>query len=88
MTHDRMAVLQGMMSQGMIPVFFHSDVEVCLKVIQACANGGAKCIEFTNRGDFAANIFLDVARHFAKADPAYGRAVAEALGLAIQAPPL
>ena len=26
--------------------------------------------------------------HFAKADPAYGRAVAEALGLAIQAPPL
>ena len=69
MTHDRMAVLQGMMSQGMIPVFFHPDVEVCLKVIQACANGGAKCIEFTNRGDFAANIFLDVARHFAKADP-------------------
>ena len=30
MIHDRMAVLQGMMSQGMIPVFFHSDVEVCL----------------------------------------------------------
>ena len=69
MTHDRMAVLQAMMSQGMIPVFFHPDVEVCLKVIQACANGGAKCIEFTNRGDFAFQTFLDVARHFAKADP-------------------
>lgn len=69
MTHDRMAVLQAMMSQGMIPVFFHPDVEVCLKVIQACANGGAKCIEFTNRGDFAAHVFLDVTRHFAKADP-------------------
>src|SRR6266436_2048 len=66
MTHDRMTVLQAMMDQGMIPVFFHTDTEVCLKVIQACADGGAKCIEFTNRGDFAAQIFLEVARHFAK----------------------
>src|SRR5512142_233364 len=69
MTHDRMAVLQAMVSQGVIPVFFHPDTEVCLKVIQACANGGAKCIEFTNRGDFAAHVFLEVTRHFAKADP-------------------
>jgi 2-dehydro-3-deoxyphosphogluconate aldolase/(4S)-4-hydroxy-2-oxoglutarate aldolase len=51
-----------------IPVFFHPDTEVCLKVIQACANGGAKCIEFTNRGDFAPHTFLEVARHFAKVD--------------------
>ena len=55
--------------QGVIPVFYHPDVEVCIKVIQACANGGAKCIEFTNRGDFAAHVFLEVTRHFAKADP-------------------
>ena len=53
-TKDRMAVLAAMMDQGVIPVFYHPDVEVCKKVIQACANGGAKCIEFTNRGDFAA----------------------------------
>jgi 2-dehydro-3-deoxyphosphogluconate aldolase/(4S)-4-hydroxy-2-oxoglutarate aldolase len=38
-------------------------------VIQACANGGAKCVEFTNRGEFAAQVFYDVTRHFAKADP-------------------
>ena len=66
---DRMAVLTQMMDQGVIPVFYHPDVEVCRNVIQACANGGAKCIEFTNRGDFAASVFLDIARHFAKADP-------------------
>jgi 2-dehydro-3-deoxyphosphogluconate aldolase/(4S)-4-hydroxy-2-oxoglutarate aldolase len=42
---------------------------VCRKVIQACAQGGAKCVEFTNRGDFAAHVFLEVARHFAVADP-------------------
>lgn len=66
---DRMAVLAAMIDQGVIPVFYHPDVEVCRHVIQACANGGAKCIEFTNRGDFAASVFLDVTRHFAQADP-------------------
>src|ERR1700749_2441869 len=69
MTRDRMAGLQAMMCQGGIPVFVHSDTEACLKVIPACANGGAKCIQFPNRGDFAAQTFLEVARHFAKADP-------------------
>lgn len=69
MAHDRMTVLAAMMDQGVIPVFYHPDAEVCRNVIQACADGGAKCIEFTNRGDFASQVFLDVARHFAKADP-------------------
>jgi 2-dehydro-3-deoxyphosphogluconate aldolase/(4S)-4-hydroxy-2-oxoglutarate aldolase len=58
-----------MIDQGVIPVFYHPDAEVCTKVIQACANGGAKCIEFTNRGEFAAHVFFEAARHFAKADP-------------------
>ncbi len=69
MPHDRMTVLTAMMDQGVIPVFFHPDAEVCIQVIQACSNAGAKCIEFTNRGDFASHTFLEVARHFAKADP-------------------
>ena len=69
MSADRMTVLSKMMEQGVIPVFYHRDVEVCKSVIQACADGGAKCIEFTNRGDFASQVFLEVNRHFAKADP-------------------
>ncbi len=69
MARDRLKVLAGIIDQGVIPVFYHPDVEVCAKVIQACANGGAKCVEFTNRGDFAAHVFLEVTRHFAKADP-------------------
>ena len=69
MNKDRMSVLAAMMDQGVIPVFYHPDVEVCKKVIQACANGGAKCIEFTNRGDFASHVFYEVTRHFDKADP-------------------
>ncbi len=69
MTVDRLTVLTAMIDQEVIPVFYHPDVEVCTKVIQACANGGAKCIEFTNRGEFAAHVFFEAARHFAKADP-------------------
>ncbi len=69
MTHDRMTVLTAMIGQGVIPVFYHPDAQTCVNVIQACANGGARCIEFTNRGDFASHVFLDVARHFARADP-------------------
>jgi 2-dehydro-3-deoxyphosphogluconate aldolase/(4S)-4-hydroxy-2-oxoglutarate aldolase len=69
MVKDRMAVLSAMMEQGVIPVFYHPDVEVCKKVIQACGNGGAKCIEFTNRGDFASHTFYEVTRYFDKADP-------------------
>ena len=66
---DRMSVLRALMEQSVIPVFYHPDEEVCINVIQACANGGAKCVEFTNRGDFASSVFLNVTRHFAKADP-------------------
>jgi len=69
MASDRLVVLSAMIQQGVIPVFYHPDVEVCKNVIQACANGGAKCIEFTNRGDFAWHVFMEVTQHFQKADP-------------------
>ena len=69
MTLDRMSVLTALMGQGVVPVFYHPDPEICAGVIQACADGGARCVEFTNRGDFAASVFGEVARHFAAADP-------------------
>jgi 2-dehydro-3-deoxyphosphogluconate aldolase/(4S)-4-hydroxy-2-oxoglutarate aldolase len=69
MAADRMKVLTTMMEQGVIPVFNNPDPEVCINVIQACANGGAKCVEFTNRGDFCSHVFYECAIHFAKTDP-------------------
>ena len=63
---DRMAVLSAMMDQGVISVFYHPDAEICKKVIQACANGGAKCIEFTNRGDFAIEVFSALVKRLAQ----------------------
>lgn len=69
MNKDRMAVLAALIGQGVVPVFYHPDPAICIEVIRACAAGGAKCIEFTNRGDYAAHTFLEVARHFDREDP-------------------
>lgn len=42
---------------GLVPLFFNSDIEVAKKVCEACFKGGARLLEFTNRGDFAHEVF-------------------------------
>lgn len=69
MRHDRLSVLTALEAQGVCPVFYDADPEVCLNVIRACARGGAKVMEFTNRGDFAVDLFGDLARELQKTDP-------------------
>ncbi|MBA4377055.1 MAG: bifunctional 4-hydroxy-2-oxoglutarate aldolase/2-dehydro-3-deoxy-phosphogluconate aldolase, partial [Anaerolinea sp.] len=49
---------------GMVPVFYHADVEAATKVIEACAEGGAHCFEFTNRGDQAHEVFRELVTRF------------------------
>ncbi len=46
-----------MKATGLVPLFFHSDVELGKKVLKACYDGGARLLEFTSRGDFAHEIF-------------------------------
>ena len=69
MRHDRLTVLNALEAQGVCPVFYHSDLDVCLNVIRACASGGAPVVEFTNRGDFAVDLFGDLARELQKTNP-------------------
>jgi 2-dehydro-3-deoxyphosphogluconate aldolase/(4S)-4-hydroxy-2-oxoglutarate aldolase len=69
MLHDRLSVLTALESQGVVPVFYHADPEVCAEVIRACARGGAKAVEFTNRGDFAWETFTALSKQFAQTDP-------------------
>ena len=69
MPHDRLSVLTALQSQGVCPVFYHSDPETALSVIRACARGGAPVIEFTNRGDFAVDLFGEIARELSRTDP-------------------
>lgn len=49
----RIQVALQMAESGMIPVFFHKDVETCKQVIAACVKGGVRLFEFTNRGAYA-----------------------------------
>ena len=69
MRHDRLSVLTALQTQGVVPVFYHPDYEVCVEVIRACARGGATAIEFTNRGDFAWDVFTQLSKEFAKTNP-------------------
>lgn len=69
MPHDRLSVLTALQAQGVAPVFYHPDPEVALNVIRACARGGARAVEFTNRGDFAADLFGEISRELNRTDP-------------------
>ena len=53
----------------MVPVFYHKDVETAKKVVKACYDGGVRCFEFTNRGDFAHEVFAEVVKFAAKECP-------------------
>jgi 2-dehydro-3-deoxyphosphogluconate aldolase / (4S)-4-hydroxy-2-oxoglutarate aldolase len=66
---SRVQVWSTMESLGMVPLFYHDNVETSIRVIEALAAGGAKVIEFTNRGDRAFEVFRDVIAHFDQADP-------------------
>lgn len=61
--YSRLEVLTAMKQIGMIPVFYNGDFEVAKNVITACSDGGARAIEFTNRGDRAVNVFTKLAQY-------------------------
>jgi 2-dehydro-3-deoxyphosphogluconate aldolase/(4S)-4-hydroxy-2-oxoglutarate aldolase len=58
-----------MAETGMIPVFYHKDAEVAKNIIKACYEGGVRAFEFTNRGDFAHEVFGEVVKFAAQECP-------------------
>ena len=66
---NKIQVLGKMKETGMVPVFYHSDVEVAKQVIRACYKGGVRAFEFTNRGDFAHEVFAECVKFAAKECP-------------------
>jgi 2-dehydro-3-deoxyphosphogluconate aldolase/(4S)-4-hydroxy-2-oxoglutarate aldolase len=65
----RLEVYNTMLSTGLVPVFYNADVEVAKKVVEACNAGGARVVEFTNRGDFAPEVFKQLSQYFGKTSP-------------------
>lgn len=46
----------------MVPVFYNPDPDICREVIKACWEGGSSVFEFTNRGDFAHEVFAELSK--------------------------
>ena len=65
----RLQVLTTIVDVGLVPVFYHPDVEVAKNVAAACASGGALVVEFTNRGDFAPEVFKELSLYLAQEHP-------------------
>jgi len=55
-------VIGKILELGLVPVFYEGDLEIARKIVQACVDGGAKVVEFTNRGDFAYQVFTELAK--------------------------
>jgi len=56
----RVDVILRIREAGIVPIFYHKDPEVCRNVIKSCFEGGMKIFEFTNRGDFAHELFSEL----------------------------
>jgi 2-dehydro-3-deoxyphosphogluconate aldolase / (4S)-4-hydroxy-2-oxoglutarate aldolase len=66
---SRLEVLNTIVDTGLVPVFYQPDVAVAKRIAEAVAAGGARLLEFTNRGDFAPLVFTDLSQYLAKTNP-------------------
>ena len=69
MRFNKVKVLQVMQTTGIVPVFYHSDIEIAKNVLKACYEGGIRAFEFTNRGEFAHEVFGELSKFAARECP-------------------
>lgn len=60
--YNKLQVIQTMKETGIVPVFYNADVEISKNVLKACYEGGIRAFEFTNRGDFAQEVFAELVK--------------------------
>lgn len=66
---NKMQVLDAIVSTGMVPVYYDKNIEIAKQVVKACYEGGVRAFEFTNRGDFAHEVFAELIKFAAKECP-------------------
>ena len=66
---DKFQVMAKIGEAPVVPVFYHKDLEVTKAVVKACYDGGIRAFEFTNRGDFAHEIFAQLVKYADKECP-------------------
>jgi len=66
---SRIEVYLKMKETGLVPLFYHPDIDLGKEVLKACYQGGARLLEFTNRGDFAHQVFSELNSYTVKELP-------------------
>lgn len=69
MKFNKIQVITAMTDTGVVPVFYHKDIEVAKQVLKACYEGGIRAFEFTNRGEFAHEVFGELVKFSSKECP-------------------
>lgn len=58
----RHEVVAKILEIGLLPTFYEGDLETAKKIVMACAEGGTKVVEFTNRGALAYQVFSELVK--------------------------
>jgi 2-dehydro-3-deoxyphosphogluconate aldolase/(4S)-4-hydroxy-2-oxoglutarate aldolase len=66
---SRLKVLNSMQELGLIPVFYTPQIDVAKGVVKSCAQAGALCVELTNRGDGAVDVFKELEKYACSEHP-------------------
>ena len=70
MTHSaRLDVLLSIVGTGVLPLFYSDDADRAAQITGALREGGARAIEFTDRGPSAWSVFSTLAASVARNDP-------------------
>lgn len=60
--YSRLDVWNTIIETGLVPLFYQADLAKAQAIVSACLKGGARVVEFTNRGEQAYPVFSELAR--------------------------
>jgi 2-dehydro-3-deoxyphosphogluconate aldolase/(4S)-4-hydroxy-2-oxoglutarate aldolase len=67
--NDKKVILQSILAQGILPLFYWESPSVCLEVIRTLYRAGVRAVEYTNRGTAALDNFTMLKKTLAKESP-------------------
>ena len=66
---NREKIIQAIIQQGVLPLYFHPDEEMSIKILQALYESGIRVVEYTNRGKHALKNFRSIKKETYKQFP-------------------
>ncbi|GAO44853.1 hypothetical protein [Flavihumibacter petaseus] len=55
--HKASVILEALSDTGLMPLYYHPDPGICCQLLKAIYDGGARLVEYTNRGTMALENF-------------------------------